>query len=1038
MKRLLLLLFLQVLCVNAVFAQSTDPFGFDSNISPTYSTYALAKYGDLSPSLYTGTMNMSIPLYTYSDEDFTVPVSLDYHYDGYRPSLHSGPVGLGWVLNVGGSVTREIMGLPDDYIEANVRGYYYPTVTNGFPNVKAALSDTTHTNALRNNVVTQSSPILPHDIHPSMFLGSSPMILEGDMYLGMSGFAGTENNTFFDISSDIYHFQFLGHKGSFYIMPSGQIKVFESDLPAGEIGISLDYSQVNYGQSKITIQTGDGYRYVFGYDEHWMECSYVASNSQRENEHIQNFSKYFSALKLYQIIAPNGRKVTFDYETENPYLEMTYTPSMQYSYHLRSAVANVQPSDFPYGWQYYDSNENIPLTVRSNISRLIQSVHVDDHEIIRFNYEDRSTGEYSTSAFSVGFGGYENLFQADDNSSYGNRYARFNKRNLLKSVVIRNRAENQIDSIRLVQSYTSTSTGHSTKVFLRSVTGNFGKFAFAYNNDSSGDAYPPIDCIATDHWGFWRSDGGTLSMTSGNIGQQDRDLYNISSLGREPDLSSMSFGALWRVTYPTGGYSKIEYEQNAVSRRINIDLEDENASGYYLESCSNMPVGGLRVKKITTCSTSQYGEYAKEVTFDYCNSGILYRMPRYAINVDAVSYGFQNMLNIRSLLFGTAELVGVMNMQNRSSFPVVGNQDDSFIGYTKVKSIYSDGSWQESNFTSWDEYPDVTVADEQIDTADIYAKCFVTHDTFLDYEERNSYFWGPESQDDLYRNAAYTGTVLSNMSDMRGRPSSVATFDRNGHKMKEVSYSYNLVQVGSSETMINCYSHLMLVTKSYFQPLLSSVTTTEYESEEQSSSVSVSYGYNSLFQKSSERTYSIPSTDEYKLYYRYSRALPLTVYGFRLTDVVETRKTGGAEYVIGFHHYDYSRTGIPKPISRRDYVIGQPYALPSDVFSPGVSTSDVTDFTYDNLFRLTHVQSQGGSYMSYEWDTDGMYPTKKIENGPSMESDFVWIDMVGLSSVRTPDGRLESYVYDDKGRIKEIRDNGNHVVEEYQYHLVNE
>ena len=44
-------------------------------------------------------MTCSLPLYTYSDPDFNLPISLEYNYDGYKVARSAGTVGLGWALN---------------------------------------------------------------------------------------------------------------------------------------------------------------------------------------------------------------------------------------------------------------------------------------------------------------------------------------------------------------------------------------------------------------------------------------------------------------------------------------------------------------------------------------------------------------------------------------------------------------------------------------------------------------------------------------------------------------------------------------------------------------------------------------------------------------------------------------------------------------------------------------------------------------------------------------------------------------------------
>ena len=84
------------------------------NMPASPQAWAMNRYGNENVDLYSGTVGVNIPIYTYSDNDFTIPVSINYSSDGYRPNIQNGPLGLGWNLDQGGAVTREVRGIPDD------------------------------------------------------------------------------------------------------------------------------------------------------------------------------------------------------------------------------------------------------------------------------------------------------------------------------------------------------------------------------------------------------------------------------------------------------------------------------------------------------------------------------------------------------------------------------------------------------------------------------------------------------------------------------------------------------------------------------------------------------------------------------------------------------------------------------------------------------------------------------------------------------------------------------------------------------------
>ena len=82
-------------------------------IPPTPQAAALARYGEYPVSHSTGIPDISIPLYEIDLGGYKLPISISYHASGFRPDDVATPVGLGWVLNAGGAVTRTIMGAPD-------------------------------------------------------------------------------------------------------------------------------------------------------------------------------------------------------------------------------------------------------------------------------------------------------------------------------------------------------------------------------------------------------------------------------------------------------------------------------------------------------------------------------------------------------------------------------------------------------------------------------------------------------------------------------------------------------------------------------------------------------------------------------------------------------------------------------------------------------------------------------------------------------------------------------------------------------------
>ena len=95
-------------------AEEKSPYTFVNGVlPPTPQAAALARYGEHPVDLSTGLVDISVPVYTIRLGDFELPVTLSYHASGIKVTDMSTSVGLGWVLNAGGAISRSICGAPD-------------------------------------------------------------------------------------------------------------------------------------------------------------------------------------------------------------------------------------------------------------------------------------------------------------------------------------------------------------------------------------------------------------------------------------------------------------------------------------------------------------------------------------------------------------------------------------------------------------------------------------------------------------------------------------------------------------------------------------------------------------------------------------------------------------------------------------------------------------------------------------------------------------------------------------------------------------
>lgn len=99
---------------------------------PSPEAAAMSQYGNVGVSMFTGTPDISIPIYTFKGKDNSLPVSLSYNASGIKVTQIASEVGLGWNLNIGGAITRRVIGRADDYTDLSINDYdiFYSLATD--------------------------------------------------------------------------------------------------------------------------------------------------------------------------------------------------------------------------------------------------------------------------------------------------------------------------------------------------------------------------------------------------------------------------------------------------------------------------------------------------------------------------------------------------------------------------------------------------------------------------------------------------------------------------------------------------------------------------------------------------------------------------------------------------------------------------------------------------------------------------------------------------------------------------------------------
>lgn len=97
----------------AFFASNLLAQNLPNIIPPSPQSANFIRYGEIPVNYSSGVPSIKIPIYTIEVGKIKLPISISYHSAGIKVQDISGPVGLGWVLNTGGSISRAIYGKDD-------------------------------------------------------------------------------------------------------------------------------------------------------------------------------------------------------------------------------------------------------------------------------------------------------------------------------------------------------------------------------------------------------------------------------------------------------------------------------------------------------------------------------------------------------------------------------------------------------------------------------------------------------------------------------------------------------------------------------------------------------------------------------------------------------------------------------------------------------------------------------------------------------------------------------------------------------------
>ncbi|HWK02409.1 MAG TPA: hypothetical protein VNS58_02175 [Puia sp.] len=543
------------------FGQAPDA-KLPSVVGPSPDVASMQKYGDYKVSTYTGVPGITLPIYTIKTNDISVPISISYHGGGIKVDEESSRVGLGWTLNAGGTISRNILGLDD------LSAYSFsPTSFNlyGFPE--------------RPVVSTLYLPFASYtyDISSKVGVTVDPNMPYVDV----------------DLEPDIFYCNFLGNNDKFLLNKSDTSGVFEDSTSNMKVKLTITpyptqdttiASAVGMNCT-IRITTNDGTIYYF---DQFESCSTVSPNSDIPNR--------ITAWYLTKIQTIKGTVVNFNYTQS----ASGFTYSLNHPYVSKNLFpATGQPTGPVTSYTPHNSYRNLLL---SSITSSNCNVYFTYDSRIDLNGDKKLTSVKVTDgngALLKTVNLIQDYFKA--NSSVANTYdvqsALWGGPTLDSNWLTRRL---KLTELREISSDSQTVLSHK----------------FIYNESS----LPLKNSTSRDHWGYFNNaaNGGNLlpdlywaypgltitypgpvyicsSQTndfgSSNILYQETShkyYEHYTGANREVDTNYSKAFMLNEIIYPTGGFTQFDFEQNTYDKGKSFANDDHAALYDYISKTDSI------------------------------------------------------------------------------------------------------------------------------------------------------------------------------------------------------------------------------------------------------------------------------------------------------------------------------------------------------------------------------------------------------------------------------------------------------------------
>lgn len=486
-------------CISRFLSAQSEPIPVITR--PSAEAQALEKFGEIPTELYTGRVNIDIPLLNISEYDITIPIKINYFGGGIKVMEEDGPIGLGWNLSVGGAISRNICGLPDEmYDQTNKIVGYDKLNTPLFPYIPGTDDRKSFVELIKEREFNYNPADQYHFNDNYCQIGYMSSIY-GEQY----------DQGHFDTAQDTYSFNFMGISGVFVFNKDKEC-IIQSDQC-----LSIEY----LSNDIFKVTDVNGYTYKFEEKEF---SNYQYKVLLGDNK-IEYSYRYPSAWWLTLITSPTGEAIKLSYKVLKD---------------VKCSITDYPITDWGYQKIYYDETCNTKSYGVHSISSPDYTTQITDKVLLKA-IETRNS--------------LTKLEYEGDSCHHQLKKILFIPNKLEENRVYR--------TIELHRSRFETYKDQRTKLDSLRILGQDGitahTYKFTYTTNYLFDKSP----LERDHWGYWTPNGGLYPSPVTYFGIRTYDL--TENVNRHSFSIGANIGMLQSITYPTGGKSELLWEPNTFS-----------------------------------------------------------------------------------------------------------------------------------------------------------------------------------------------------------------------------------------------------------------------------------------------------------------------------------------------------------------------------------------------------------------------------------------------------------------------------------------